>query len=213
MEVITLAVTPFMQNCRIIACSNTKQAAIIDPGGEPEKIKAVLSQHGLTAVKVLLTHAHLDHVGASVALSEELNIDIIGPHQADQFWLDALPAQSQMFGFPTHQAFLPNQWLNPGEVIELGDLRLEVRHCPGHTPGHVVFYEANAKTVIVGDVLFKGSVGRTDFPKGDPQQLRQSIEQQLFSLPDDVKVLSGHGEDTSIGHERKTNPFMSGRFG
>ena len=125
MEVITLAVTPFMQNCRIIACSNTKQAAIIDPGGEPEKIKAVLSQHGLTAVKVLLTHAHLDHVGASVALSEELNIDIIGPHQADQFWLDALPAQSQMFGFPTHQAFLPNQWLNPGEVIELGDLRLE----------------------------------------------------------------------------------------
>ena len=111
MEVITLAVTPFMQNCRIIACSNTKQAAIIDPGGEPEKIKAVLSQHGLTAVKVLLTHAHLDHVGASVALSEELNIDIIGPHQADQFWLDALPAQSQMFGFPTHQAFLPNQWL------------------------------------------------------------------------------------------------------
>lgn len=213
MEVITLAVTPFMQNCRIIACPSTKQAAIVDPGGEPEKIKAALSRHGFKAVKVLLTHAHLDHVGASVDLSEALSIDIIGPHQGDQFWLDALPAQSQMFGFATHQPFLPNQWLNEGDVVELGELRLEVRHCPGHTPGHVVFYEARAKTVIVGDVLFKGSVGRTDFPKGDAQQLRQSIEQQLFSLPDDVKVLSGHGEYTTIGYERKTNPFMSGRFG
>ncbi|MCG9759483.1 MULTISPECIES: MBL fold metallo-hydrolase [Pseudoalteromonas] len=213
MQVFTIPVTPFMQNCRVIVCPETQTAAIVDPGGEPEKIISQLNTLGLVPSMILLTHAHLDHVGASTALSEHFNIEIIGPHQDDQFWLDALPMQSQMFGFPNHAAFLPSQWLKGGDNICLGNLELEVRHCPGHTPGHVVFYEPSSKQVLVGDVLFKGSVGRTDFPKGDATELKQSIEDKLFTLPDEVIVHSGHGENTSIGFEKATNPFMSGRFG
>ncbi|PHI37578.1 MBL fold metallo-hydrolase [Pseudoalteromonas sp. GCY] len=213
MLVFTIPVTPFMQNCRVIVCPETQAAAIVDPGGEAEKIIAQLNARGLVPSMILLTHAHLDHVGASTVLSEHFNIEIIGPHQGDQFWLEALPMQSQMFGFPNHAAFLPSKWLNDGDEVKVGNLILEVRHCPGHTPGHVVFYEPNSKQVLVGDVLFKGSVGRTDFPKGDAAQLKQSIEDKLFTLPDEVVVHSGHGENTSIGLEKATNPFMSGRFG
>lgn len=213
MQVLTIPVTPFMQNCRVLVCPTSRIAAIVDPGGEPEKIIARLSEEGLKPKMILLTHAHLDHVGASTKLGEYYDIEIIGPHKDDLFWLEALPMQSQMFGFENHAAFLPSSWLDDGDTVEVGKLKLEVRHCPGHTPGHVVFYEPVSQQVLVGDVLFKGSVGRTDFPKGDAAKLKHSIESKLFSLPNEVVVHSGHGENTTIGYEKATNPFMSGRFG
>ncbi|AOT08410.1 MBL fold metallo-hydrolase [Pseudoalteromonas luteoviolacea] len=213
MKVLTIPVTPFMQNCRVIACESTGKAAIVDPGGDADKIIAVVKQHNLDVDLVLLTHGHLDHVGVSEALAKQFNVDIVGPHIDDTFWLDGLPMQAQMFGFAPHDSFLPHHWLNEGDVVELGELRLQVRHCPGHTPGHVVFYEPASATVLVGDVLFKGSVGRTDFPKGDASQLKHAIKTKLFTLDDETRVLSGHGEDTTIGYEKRNNPFMSGRFG
>ncbi|MBQ4812554.1 MBL fold metallo-hydrolase [Pseudoalteromonas luteoviolacea] len=213
MKVITIPVTPFMQNCRVIACDRTGKAAIVDPGGDVEKILSAVEQHKITVEFILLTHGHLDHVGASIELAESLNIEIIGPHIEDKFWLDGLPMQAQMFGFEPQAGFTPHKWLSEGDVIELGELKLTVKHCPGHTPGHVVFYEPESASVLVGDVLFKGSVGRTDFPKGDAAQLKHAIETKLFTLDDNTRVMSGHGEDTSIGYEKRNNPFMSGRFG
>lgn len=213
MKVFTIPVTPFMQNCRVIACDLTGKAAIVDPGGDAEKILAVVKEKKLQVEFVLLTHGHLDHVGVSKVISQSLDVEIIGPHIDDKFWLDELPMQAQMFGFAPHTAFLPNRWLSEGEVVKLGELKLQVRHCPGHTPGHVVFYEPASATVLVGDVLFKGSVGRTDFPKGDAAQLKHAIETKLFTLGDETRVMSGHGEDTTIGYEKRNNPFMSGRFG
>ncbi|KZN43002.1 MBL fold metallo-hydrolase [Pseudoalteromonas luteoviolacea] len=213
MKVITIPVTPFMQNCRVIACDVTGKAAIVDPGGDVEKILSAVEEHNLAVEFILLTHGHLDHVGASNKLADSLNIEIVGPHIEDKFWLDGLPMQAQMFGFAPQAGFTPHKWLEEGDVIELGELKLAVKHCPGHTPGHVVFYEPKSASVLVGDVLFKGSVGRTDFPKGDAAQLKHAIETKLFTLDDKTRVMSGHGEDTSIGYEKRNNPFMSGRFG
>ncbi|KZN62244.1 hypothetical protein N473_19900 [Pseudoalteromonas luteoviolacea CPMOR-1] len=213
MKVLTIPVTPFMQNCRVIACESTGKAAIVDPGGDADKIIAAVKEYNLDVDLVLLTHGHLDHVGVSEELAKQFNVDIVGPHIDDTFWLEGLPMQAQMFGFAPHKPFFPQRWLNEGDIVELGALSLQVRHCPGHTPGHVVFYEPASATVLVGDVLFKGSVGRTDFPKGDASQLKHAIETKLFTLDDETRVLSGHGEDTTIGYEKRNNPFMSGRFG
>ncbi|KZN62964.1 MBL fold metallo-hydrolase [Pseudoalteromonas luteoviolacea] len=213
MKVITIPVTPFMQNCRVIACDVTGKAAIVDPGGDVEKILSAIEDHKLAVEFILLTHGHLDHVGASIELADSLEIEIVGPHIEDKFWLDGLPMQAQMFGFAPQAGFTPHKWLEEGDVIELGELKLAVKHCPGHTPGHVVFYEPKSASVLVGDVLFKGSVGRTDFPKGNAAQLKHAIETKLFTLDDNTRVMSGHGEDTSIGYEKRNNPFMSGRFG
>ncbi|KZN30926.1 hypothetical protein N480_02940 [Pseudoalteromonas luteoviolacea S2607] len=213
MKVITIPVTPFMQNCRVIACDVTGKAAIVDPGGDVEKILPAIEEHKLAVEFILLTHGHLDHVGASIELADSLEIEIVGPHIEDKFWLDGLPMQAQMFGFAPQAGFTPHKWLEEGDVIELGELKLAVKHCPGHTPGHVVFYEPKSASVLVGDVLFKGSVGRTDFPKGNAAQLKHAIETKLFTLDDNTRVMSGHGEDTSIGYEKRNNPFMSGRFG
>ncbi|TQF70854.1 MBL fold metallo-hydrolase [Pseudoalteromonas luteoviolacea] len=213
MKVITIPVTPFMQNCRVIACDVTGKAAIVDPGGDADKILSVINSNELTIEFILLTHGHLDHVGASTELAKSLNVEIIGPHIEDKFWLDGLPMQAQMFGFEPQSGFYPHKWLDEGDVVELGELRLTVKHCPGHTPGHVVYHEPKSASVLVGDVLFKGSVGRTDFPKGDAAQLKHAIETKLFTLDDETRVMSGHGEDTSIGYEKRHNPFMSGRFG
>jgi hydroxyacylglutathione hydrolase len=212
-KVVTKPVTAFMQNTRFITCSETGETAILDPGGDAHLLLQHVTDNNLNIKCILLTHGHLDHVGASVQIAKQLNVKIVGPSEEEKFWFDALPMQSQMFGFEPHAVFYPDEWLKHGDVFELGSLKFEVRHCPGHTPGHVVFYEATHKTVFVGDVLFKGSVGRTDFPKGDSQQLTESIKTQLFSLPDDVEVYSGHGPNTSIGFEKAHNPFMSGRFG
>lgn len=213
MKVITIPVTAFAQNCRIVICLVTKKAMIVDPGGDAEKIIAQLNELNVTVSFILLTHGHLDHVGAAKVLSEHYKVEIVGPHQDELFWFDALPMQAQMFGFKAITPFYPDAWLQAGERVKLGELQFEVRHCPGHTPGHVVFYEANHNAVLVGDVIFKGSVGRTDFPKGNATQLLASIQSQILTLPDETVIYSGHGTCTTVGHERSTNPFISGRFG
>jgi hydroxyacylglutathione hydrolase len=202
-----------MQNARIITCEVTGKSAVIDPGGEPDKLLSVIAEHGLTIDAILLTHGHLDHVGAADILRDRLNIKIFGPHKDELFWFDALPMQAQMFRFPPKEVFLPDSWLGTGDTIQIGEVSLDVLFCPGHTPGHIVFYEQTKKTVIVGDVLFKGGIGRTDFPMGNTEQLKESIRHKLFVLPDETLVLSGHGEDTTIGLEKRTNPFMSGQYG
>lgn len=203
-------VTAFEQNCSIIWCDATQHAAVIDPGGDMSRITSVLEERNLRLEKILLTHAHIDHAGATKELASAYNVDIVGPHKEDKFWIDLLPQQSQMFGFPPAQAFDPDRWLDDGDTVTVGNEILEVLHCPGHTPGHVVFFNRGARLAIVGDVLFQGSIGRTDFPKGDFDTLAQSIRGKLWPLGDDVAFIPGHGPMSDIGHERKTNPFVAG---
>jgi len=206
MKYQSIPVTPFQQNCSIVWCEKTKQCAIIDPGGDIDKLSVVIEKEGLTPVAIWLTHGHLDHVGGTVALAERYKLPIIGPHEGDAFWLDGLPQQSEMFGFPHHDAFRPTRWLKADETLTLGEERFEVRFTPGHTPGHVVLFNESAHIVFVGDVLFSGSIGRTDFPGGNHQHLMDAIKTQLWPMPDDTVVVSGHGPNTTIGHERRTNP-------
>lgn len=206
-----IPVTPFDQNCSLVWCDATKKAVVIDPGGDVAIIMAAIAQTGVTVEKIILTHGHLDHVGGSAALAAELNIPVWGPHPADQYWLDGLPRQSQMFGFPLTPALQPNQWLQEGEVIACGERQFEVIHCPGHTPGHVVLFDREAKQAWVGDVLFAGSVGRSDFPGGDHDTLVASIRDKLFPLGDDVRFIPGHGPDSTFGEERRSNPFVADR--
>ncbi len=213
MQVIVVPVTGFAQNCRIIICPQTNKAALVDPGGDAEKLLAKLTSLNCHVEAIFLTHGHLDHVGAAKQLAQHFGVEIIGPHSDDKFWFDALPMQAQMFGFNPITPFYPNKWLEHGDTIKVGKLELVVRHCPGHTPGHVVFYHPSSAQVIVGDVIFQGSIGRTDFPKGDSAQLIASIQSEILSLSDEVAILPGHGENTRVGVERKTNPFIRGRFG
>ena len=213
MKVLAVPVTGFAQNCRIIICEQTNKAALVDPGGDAEKLQAELAALNCELEAIYLTHGHLDHVGAAKQLADHFSVDIIGPHLDDKFWFDALPMQAQMFGFAAIAPFYPTKWLAHGDTITVGELALAVRHCPGHTPGHVVFYHQDSEQLIVGDVIFQGSVGRTDFPKGDSAQLLKSIKSEILSFSDDVAILPGHGPNTTVGHERRTNPFISGRFG
>ena len=206
----TIPVTPFQQNCSLIWCDRTNQAALIDPGGEVERLKAEVARRGLTLVALWLTHAHIDHAGGTGTLARELGLPIIGPHPGDQFWIDGLPQQSKMFGFPPAEPFTPTRWLDDGDELTLGESRLTVRHCPGHTPGHVVFHSAEAKRCFVGDVLFAGSMGRTDFPGGDHATLVASITQRLWPMGDDTVFIPGHGPESSFGQERQTNPYVGG---
>ncbi len=206
-----IPVTPFDQNCSLVWCDATKKAVVIDPGGDVAIIMAAIAQVGVTVEKIILTHGHLDHVGGSAALAAELNIPVWGPHPADQYWLDGLPRQSQMFGFPFTPALQPDQWLQEGEVIVCVERQFEVIHCPGHTPGHVVLFDREAKQAWVGDVLFAGSIGRSDFPGGDHDTLVASIRDKLFPLGDDVSFIPGHGPDSTFGEERRSNPFVADR--
>lgn len=203
-----IPVTPFMQNCTLFWCERTRQAAVIDPGGETHKITRALEKEGLTLAKILLTHAHIDHAGATADLAEQYQVPIEGPHQDDQFWIDMLPRQSAMFGFPQAKSFTPDRWLSQGDRVSFGDVELEVLHCPGHTPGHVVFYHPESKLAQVGDVLFAGSIGRTDFPRGNYDDLIRSIRERLWPLGDDVSFIPGHGPMSTFGQERRTNPFV-----
>lgn len=202
-------VTPFQQNCSVIWCDETNEAALVDPGGDIHLLKEKVQQLGLTVTKLILTHGHLDHVGGTEPLAKALGVPVIGPHKDDAFWLQGLPRQSEMFGFPMTEAFEPDQWLNEGDTIQLGNQTLSVLHTPGHTPGHVVLHSADAKVAFVGDVLFKGGIGRTDFPKGDYQTLINSIKGKLWSLGDDVTFVPGHGPLSTFGHERVSNPFVA----
>ena len=202
-------VTAFEQNCSIIWCDETKQAAVVDPGGDLHKIEAAISELSLDIKAIWLTHCHIDHAGGTGDLAEKFNLPIIGPQKDEQFWIDMLPQQSAMFGFPQAKMFAPDQWLEQGDSVQIGNQSLSVLHCPGHTPGHVVFYSETAQLVVVGDVLFNGGIGRTDFPKGDHATLINAIREQLFTLPEETQFIPGHGPMSTIGHEKRTNPFVN----
>lgn len=214
MRYLVIPVTPFEQNCTIFWCEKTRQAVVIDPGGDIERIQRALRDESLTLAKILVTHGHIDHAGGVAALSEATGVNLIeGPHEEDRFWIEGMQQQSKMFGFPNVCSFQPTRWLKGGDTVSFGDIELDVLHCPGHTPGHVVFYHAPSHLAQVGDVLFQGSIGRTDFPRGDHETLVRSIKEQLFPLGDEVDFIPGHGPMSTFGEERKYNPFLSGRFG
>jgi glyoxylase-like metal-dependent hydrolase (beta-lactamase superfamily II) len=204
-------VTPFQQNCSIVWCTATKKAAIIDPGGELDRIRAAAAELQLTIDRIWMTHAHLDHASGTAALAEALCVPIEGPHRADQFWIDRIVDDAEQYGLPGARKFTPDRWLDDGDQVTLGALTLDVIHCPGHTPGHVVFYHPQTRFAVVGDVLFQGSIGRTDFPLSDHASLIHAIRQKLFPLGDDVTFLPGHGPTSTFGQERRTNPFVSDR--
>jgi hydroxyacylglutathione hydrolase len=206
----TVPVTPFQQNCSIVWCDRTMEGAVIDPGGDLPRLKAVVQRLGVKLTQILLTHAHIDHAGGTGALARELGLPVVGPHPADQFWIDGLAQQAQMFGFPPAEPFTPTRWLADGDTVTIGQSTLGVRHCPGHTPGHVVFHNAEAGRAFVGDVLFAGSIGRTDLPGGDYDTLIASITQRLWPLGDDTVFIPGHGPESSFGRERRSNPYVGG---
>ena len=213
MKYCIIPVTAFQQNCTLLWCENTRRAAVVDPGGDISRIIDKLNSEELILEKILLTHAHIDHAGGTAELVQAYNIQVEGPHIEDKFWIDALDQQSQMFGFPSVEGFTPDRWLNDADTVSFGEQSLEVLHCPGHTPGHVIFYHRGINLALVGDVLFNGSIGRTDFPKGDHPSLIQSINSKLFTLGDDVTFIPGHGPMSTFGHERLNNPFVSDHRG
>ncbi len=188
----------------------TKKAAVIDPGGDVPRILQALKDEGVNTEKILLTHGHLDHAGGALDLGNILGIPVIGPQKEDAFWLENIEEAGKAYGFADCRNVTPDQWLDDGDNVNIGELKLDVLHCPGHTPGHVVFYHAPSKLAQVGDVLFRGSIGRTDFPRGDHAALIASIKNKLFPLGDDVTFIPGHGPSGTFGEERRTNPFLQG---
>lgn len=213
MRYTIVPVTPFEQNCTLLWCEASRQAAVVDPGGDVEQILAALAREQLTPVLILVTHGHIDHAGGVAELAERLGLPVEGPGEADRFWVDGMAEQSRMFGFPPCRSFVPSRWLQDGDRVRFGEVELEVLHCPGHTPGHVVFHDRPGRLVVVGDVLFKGSVGRTDFPLGSHADLMRSIKEKLFALGDEVDFIPGHGPMSTLGEERRYNPFVGGRYG
>jgi glyoxylase-like metal-dependent hydrolase (beta-lactamase superfamily II) len=207
---LTVPVTPFAQNCSLVWDDQTQQAAIIDPGGDLERLLDEVKSRSLKLEQIWLTHAHIDHAGGTGELARRLGLPIIGPHPGDQFWIDGLPQQSVMFGFAPAEPFTPTRWLHDGDTVTLGAHTLNVRHCPGHTPGHVVFHSPEIQRAFVGDVLFAGSIGRTDFPQGDHDTLIASITQRLWPMGDDTVFIPGHGPESTFGRERRTNPYVGG---
>jgi hydroxyacylglutathione hydrolase len=209
-QVGVIPVTAFQQNCSVIHCEKTNKGAVVDPGGDLDEVLAHIREEGIEIDKIMLTHAHIDHAGATSTLAKELGVPIIGPHKEDEFLIQMMAVQGQMFGLPHAEPFTPAHWLSQGDTVMVGELRFEVRHCPGHTPGHVIFYNDVHKLAIVGDVLFDGSIGRTDLPRGDHDTLLRSIKEQLLTLPDDTTFLPGHGPTSTIGEQRRRNPFLRG---
>ncbi|MDD9906241.1 MAG: MBL fold metallo-hydrolase [Rhodospirillaceae bacterium] len=203
-----IPVTPFQQNSTLVWNEETMVGASIDPGGDIDHILSARDEVGMTIEKIFLTHGHLDHASGTMDLAERLGVPVEGPHEEDAFLLDALPAQAAKYGFPEAAAVKPDRWLKGGDTVEAGGLTFNVRHCPGHTPGHVVFFHEPSRFAVVGDVLFQGSIGRTDLPRGDHATLLQSIREQLWPLGEDVVFVPGHGPTSTFGNERKTNPFV-----
>ena len=201
-------VTPFQQNCSVVKCEQTGKGCIIDPGGDLDRILGAADKLGAKIEKILVTHGHLDHAGATRELADQLGVPIEGPGREDAFWIDAMAEQGLAFGLGGGQPFTPDRWLEQGDEVCVGELRFQVIHCPGHTPGHVVFFHPGERLAFVGDVLFQGSIGRTDFPRGDYQTLIRSIQERLFPLGDDVRFVPGHGPMSTFGEERRTNPFV-----
>lgn len=209
MNYFILPVTPFEQNCSLIWEPDSLCAAVVDPGGDVGDILAEIAARGLKVEKLLLTHGHIDHVGGTAELAHRLGVPVEGPQREEAFWLDQLPAQCGMFGFPATPALRPDRWLEDGDTVTVGGLALEVLHTPGHTPGHVCFIQRASKLALVGDVLFAGSIGRTDFPRGDHAALIRAIREKLFPLGDDFSFIPGHGPMSTFGEERRNNPFVA----
>lgn len=201
-------VTPLQQNCTLLWCTRTMKGAFIDPGGDLPKLKAAAAQHGVEIEKIILTHGHFDHAGEAKPLAEHYGVKIEGPHEADLFLLETLKEDGAKYGIRGGVSFVPDRWLVEGDTVSVGDLTLDVYETPGHTPGHVIFHHRESKLAIVGDVLFQGSVGRTDFPRSSHTQLIESIVTKLWPLGDDTTFLPGHGPTSTFGHERHYNPFV-----
>ncbi len=209
LKAAVVPVTPFVQNCTVLWCTETMEGAVVDPGGDIDQILDVAKKAEITLVKILVTHGHLDHAGGVAELQERLELPVEGPHQDDLFWIEGMEKQGQQFGFPGARTFTPDRWLKGGDTVSFGQITLAVYHCPGHTPGHVIFHHPESHFALVGDVLFKGSIGRTDFPRGDHAQLLSSIRGELWPLGDDTVFISGHGPASTFGEERRTNPFVA----
>ena len=205
-----IPVTPFQQNCTLIWCEATKKAVVVDPGGDVPQILAAIEQAKVTVEQIWLTHGHIDHVGGAAELRDALKVKITGPHMADKYMLDHVVESGANFGMTGVRNFTPDRWLDEGETVAIGELTFDILHCPGHSPGSVVFFNKEMRFALVGDVLFAGSVGRTDLPGGDHATLISSITTKLLPLGDDVGFICGHGPGSSIGHERATNPFLMG---
>ena len=203
-----IPVTPYQQNCSVLWCDETMKGAVVDPGGDLDTIMGEAENNGVTIEKIFITHGHLDHAGGTADLKDRLGVPIEGPHIDDKFWIDDIAEAGAKYGIEGARAFEPDRWLDEGDTVSFGQVELEVRHCPGHTPGHVIFFHEGSQVAMVGDVLFKGSIGRTDFPKGNHDDLLRSIRERLWPLGDDVTFISGHGPLSTFGEERATNPFV-----
>ena len=205
-----IPVTPIQQNCTLIWCTATMKAAVVDPGGDLPRIRRAIEQAGVTVETILLTHGHIDHAGEAKPLAEELGVPIVAPHEADRFWLARLDEDGRNWGI-RGVVFEPDRWLKEGDTVTVGELVLDVYETPGHTPGHVIFHHPPSKLALVGDVLFQGSVGRTDFPLSDHQALLRSVSEKLWPLGEATTFIPGHGPASTFGHERRTNPFVADR--
>ena len=210
MDAFIVPVTPFQQNCTLVWCKETMKGAFIDPGGEVDRLLAVADEQRVAVAKILITHGHMDHAGGVADMSERLGVPIEGPHEDDKFWIDQITESAEKYGMaPGPRPFTPHRWLDGGDEVTFGKVTLSVRHCPGHTPGHVIFYHEGLQLAQVGDVVFRGSIGRTDFPRGDHETLINSIKTQLWPLGDSVTFIPGHGPISTFGEERRTNPFVA----
>ena len=210
LRVVIVPVTPLQQNCSVVWCTATMKAAVVDPGGDLDRIRAAVAAQGVTVEKILLTHGHIDHAGEAKPLADLLGVAIEGPHEEDRWLLDTLAEDGARYGI-AGVPFVPDRWLVEGDTVTIGDLVLDVYETPGHTPGHVVFHHAPSKLALVGDVLFQGSVGRTDFPRGNHPQLIASIVAKLWPMGSETAFIPGHGPASTFAHERANNMFVSDR--
>ncbi|MCH9827533.1 MAG: MBL fold metallo-hydrolase [Gammaproteobacteria bacterium] len=209
LQVEILPVTAFQQNCSMVWDAQTMQGTLVDAGGDPDRLLAAVAARGVKLEKLLVTHGHLDHCGVVAELAERLGLPIEGPHRDDAFWIESMPQLAQQYGFPPSRSFVPDRWLEDGDRVQVGGLDFDVIHCPGHTPGHVVFHHAPSQLAFVGDVLFQGSIGRTDFPRGNHQDLIDSIRNKLFPRGDEIRFVPGHGPISTFGQERRSNPYVA----